>query len=146
MFGNDRNQIRQFYFTVWEKKKSGQLTEGLEQIVATVIDEHPEYHDLLNKPDNNLDRDWTPEQGQTNPFLHMGMHISIQEQLGSNRPPQIRELYQKMLGKFGNAHEVEHQMIECLGFAMWQAQATGKEPDLNQYLDCIRKLAGVNGD
>lgn len=143
MFGNDRNELRQFYFNVWQKKKDNAPLQALEQIVATVIAEHPEYHGMLEDPDSHLDRDWTPEHGETNPFLHMGMHISIQEQLGSNRPPAIRDLYQKMLDKFGNAHDVEHQMIECLGFVMWQAQSSGREPDLEQYIECIRKLAGT---
>ena len=140
MFGNDRNQIRQFYFDVWNKHQNGALLQGLETVVAQVIEEHPEYHKLLNDADANLNRDWTPEQGESNPFLHMGMHISIQEQLGSQRPPEIRSIYQQLLNKYANAHETEHQMIECLGFVMWQAQSTGKEPDLNQYLECLKKL------
>lgn len=140
MFGNDRNQIRQYFFTVWQKKLTGENLSALESIIATVIEEHPEYHDLLSDPDSALDRDWTPEQGQTNPFLHMGMHISIQEQLGAEQPPGIKMLYQQLLHKFGQAHEVEHQMIECLGFVMWQSQTTGKDPDLNDYMACLKKL------
>ena len=140
MFGNDRNQIRQYFFTVWQKKQRKESLSALEQIIGTVIDEHPEYHSLLSDPANTLDKEWTPEQGETNPFLHMGMHIGIQEQLGAERPPGIKRLYQQLLAKFGHAHDVEHQMIECLGFVMWQAQTTGQEPDLNQYLTCLKKL------
>ena len=140
MFGNDRNQIRQYFFTVWQKRQRGEILHALELIIATVIEEHPEYHKLLNDPDAALDKEWTPEQGETNPFLHMGMHISIQEQLGADQPPGIKLLYQQLLHKFSQAHEVEHQMIECLGFVLWQAQATGKEPDLNEYLGCLKKL------
>lgn len=140
MFGNDRNQIRQYFFTVWQKRQRGETLHALELIIATVIEEHPEYHKLLNDPDSALDKEWTPEQGETNPFLHMGMHISIQEQLGADQPPGIKILYQQLLKKFGQAHEVEHQMIECLGFVLWQAQTTGKQPDLNEYLGCLKKL------
>lgn len=140
MFGNDRNQIRQYFFTVWQKRQRGETLQALEQIIATVMEEHPEYHALFNDPAATLDKDWTPEQGETNPFLHMGMHISIQEQLGADQPPGIKMLYQQLLHKFGQAHEVEHQMIECLGFVLWQAQTTGKEPDLNDYQACLKKL------
>ena len=140
MFGNDRNQMRQYFFTVWTKKQQGEPLQALELIIATVIEEHPEYHELLKDPEDALDKDWTPEQGETNPFLHMGMHISIQEQLGADLPPGIKTLYQQLLGKFGQAHEVEHQMIECLGFILWQAQTTGKEPDMQQYQQCLKKL------
>ena len=140
MFGNDRNQIRQYFFTVWQKRQGGEPLQALEQIIATVIEEHPEYHALLGDPASSLDRDWTPEQGETNPFLHMGMHISIQEQLGADHPPGIKLLYQQLLKKFGQAHEVEHQMIDCLGLIMWQAQTTGNETHLNEYQLCLKKL------
>ena len=139
MFGNDRNQIRQYFITVWQKRLKGETLQALEQIIATVIEEHPEYQPLLVDPDA-IDKDWTPEQGQTNPFLHMGMHISIQEQLGADQPAGIKMLYQQLLQKFGQAHEVEHQMIECLGYVLWQAQSTGNEPDLQEYSACLKKL------
>ncbi len=139
MFGNDRNQIRQYFITVWQKRLKGENLQALEQIIATVIEEHPEYQPLLVDPDA-IDKDWTPEQGQTNPFLHMGMHISIQEQLGADQPAGIKMLYQQLLQKFGQAHEVEHQMIECLGYVLWQAQSTGNEPDLQEYSACLKKL------
>ena len=140
MFGNDRNQIRQFFFTVWNKRQQGDSLSALENIVAGVIDEHPEYHKLLDQPDTALDRDWTPEHGETNPFLHMGMHISIQEQLGVDQPAGIKLIYQQLLNKFGQAHEVEHQMIECLGLVLWQAQTGGTQPDLQAYQQCLQKL------
>ena len=70
----------------------------------------------------------------------MGMHISIQEQLGADHPPGTKLLYQQLLQKYGQAHEVEHQMIECLGYVLWQSQRTGKEPDLQEYQNCLKKL------
>lgn len=140
MFGNNRNQLRQYFFDVWNKRQKGEPLQSLELIIATVIEEHPEYHRLLSDPASSVDKDWTPEQGETNPFLHMGMHISIQEQLGADQPAGIKLLYQQLLHKFGQAHDVEHQMIECLGFVLWQAQTTGKQPDLNAYQDCLKKL------
>ena len=131
--------MRQYFITVWQKRLEGETLQALEQIIATVIEEHPEYQSLLAEPDA-IDRDWTPEQGQTNPFLHMGMHISIQEQLGADQPAGIKLLYQQLLQKFDHAHEVEHQMIDCLGLVLWQAQSTGGEPDLQAYMNCIKKL------
>ncbi|MGD2119376.1 MAG: DUF1841 family protein [Chromatiales bacterium] len=140
MFGNDRNQIRQVFFTAWNKRLQGDNLSALENIIVTVIDEHPEYHKLLQDADSALDRDWTPEQGETNPFLHMGMHISIQEQLGADLPAGIKLIYQQLLQKYGKAHEVEHQMIDCLGLVLWQAQTSGRQPDLQDYQQCLQKL------
>ena len=140
MFGNDRNQMRQFFFEVWSKKNQGELLTSLEHIVANVIEEHPEYHHYLNDRDNSLNKDWMPEQGETNPFLHMGMHITIQEQLGADQPPGIKQIYQQLINKYKKAHEAEHHMIDCLGLVLWQAQTTQKEPDLLQYQECLKKL------
>jgi hypothetical protein len=140
MFANDRTQIRKYFFSVWEKKTQGLALTGLDEIIAHVIEIHPEYHHYLKDSDDTLDRDWTPEQGETNPFLHMGMHITIHEQLGADRPLGIKMLYQQLLGKFGQPHEVEHKMIDCLGLVLWQAQTTQKEPDLMQYQECLKKL------
>jgi hypothetical protein len=140
MFGNDRTQIRKYFFEVWDKKNQGQSLTGLDEIIAHVIEIHPEYHHYLQDSDDALDREWTPEQGETNPFLHMGMHISIHESLGTDRPAGTRSIYQQLLGKYGQPHEVEHKMIDCLGLVMWQAQTTQKEPDMQQYRECLKKL------
>lgn len=84
--------------------------------------------------------DYTPEMGQTNPFLHMGMHIAIQEQLGSNRPDGIRDVYRQICRRSGDAHAAEHLMMECLGETLWEAQRTGMEPDERVYLERLRRL------
>jgi len=139
LFGNNRNDIRQYFFSVWKKFNDKQLLDPMESIIANVIRLHPEYHALLE--DNNaLDKDYTPEMGQTNPFLHMGMHISLYEQLSTNRPAGIKEVYEALQSKSGDMHETEHQMMECLGQAMWQAQRDNVMPDDAGYLACLKKL------
>ncbi len=141
MFGQDRNQLRNFFHSTWQKRCAGDSLEGLELLVAQIIEQHPEYHVIINNRDK-LDHDYTPEDGQTNPFLHMGMHISLGEQLASDRPPGIRILHQKITLKTGNAHEAEHQMMDCLGLVLWEAQRSGKMPDESAYLECMNKLSG----
>ena len=140
MFGQDRNQLRSMFFNAWNKHKNSMIMEPLEATIAKIIELHPEYHSLLEDEANNLDRDYTPEMGQTNPFLHMAMHISIQEQLSTQRPAGINELYQSMLKRFKDPHETEHQMMECLGQMLWQAQSENKMPDENDYLGCLNQL------
>lgn len=140
LFGNDRNQIRRFYCEAWRKFSLGLPLEPLEDLVATVISEHPEYHHLLEVPEQALERDYSPQMGDTNPFLHMGMHIAIREQLGIDRPAGILRDYQTALARLGDAHELEHRMMECLAEMIWQAQRNGTAPDETAYLECVRQL------
>ena len=140
MFGQDRNELRRMFFNCWHKAQKNEALEPLENLIAEIIRLHPEYHDLLSDEQTHLDKDYTPEMGQTNPFLHMAMHISIQEQLQTDRPVGIRLLYQQLMLKMSNAHEVEHQMMECLGQMIWQAQRDNTMPDEMRYLNCLKEL------
>ena len=141
MFGNDRDSLRRYYCTVWEKARAGQPLEPLEQIIAEAIREHPEYQPVLTDAETALGREYTPEQGQTNPFLHLGMHIAIREQLGANRPAGILDVYQRLCRRAGDTHVAEHRMMECLGETLWEAQRAGQEPDERAYLERLRRLA-----
>jgi hypothetical protein len=139
MFGNDRDSLRRYYCAVWEKTQSGQPLEPLEHLIAGVIREHPEYQSALADAENVLGREYTPEMGETNPFLHMGMHLAIQEQLGGHRPEGILEVYQQLCRRM-TGHAAEHQMMECLGETLWEAQRNGVGPDERVYLERLRRL------
>lgn len=140
MFGNDRDSLRRYYCAVWEKTQSGQPLEPLEHLIAGVIREHPEYQSALADAENALGREYTPEMGETNPFLHMGMHLAIQEQLGGQRPEGILDVYQQLCRRM-ESHAAEHQMMECLGETLWEAQRSGVEPDERVYLERLQRLA-----
>lgn len=140
MFGTDRTALRRFYAESWRKARANQPLETLEQQIATVISEHPEYQRYLESTDESLDRDFSPESGESNPFLHMGMHLALREQLATGRPAGIRELWPRLLKKVGDAHEVEHRMMECLAQALWEAQRSNRMPDEASYLECLRKI------
>ena len=139
MFGQDRQRLRRYYLQAWEKQQSGGTMEPLEKLIASVIGQHPEYHTML-RSDDALDKDFTPDKGQSNPFLHMGMHISLAEQISTDRPAGIRDTYQKIKNRVGDAHAAEHHMMECLGLALWEAQQQNRPPDETAYLDCLKKL------
>lgn len=140
MFSQDRNQLRQMYLDAWRKQQTGEPMQPLENLVAEIIGIHPEYHSLLEKDAGALDKDFLPELGESNPFMHMGMHIAIREQVATDRPPGIATTYQHLLAKRQDAHEVEHQIMECLGQILWEAQRQGNSPDEAQYLACVQKL------
>ena len=140
LFGQDRNQLRQMYLDSWHKRQANLPLEPLQAMIADVVAQHPEYHALLEDRESALNHDYTPEQGETNPFLHMGMHIALHEQLQTGRPTGITESYQLLAAKLGDAHEAEHRMMECLGQVMWEAQRSGQMPDDQEYLLCIKRL------
>ena len=133
-----RDEVRQVYLAVWQKLQQNQLLEPMEALIADVIEIHPEYHALLDDSETASQADFSPDQGQTNPFLHMGMHIALREQAQSDRPAGIQPLYQKLVAR--GQHDAEHAMMDCLGQALWQAQRDGAEPDQDSYLECLRKL------
>ena len=136
MFGTDRNQLRKAYADAWSRFQQGLPLQPLEQQLAAVIKEHPEYHHQIN----NLSADFLPETGQSNPFLHMGMHLALREQISTNRPDGIRDCFQSLLEKTGSQHEAEHLMMECLGEALWTAQQNNTLPDDQAYLVCLKRL------
>ena len=134
-----RDEVRQVYLKVWQKMQNQQLLEPMEALIAEVIESHPEYHELLTDSDETRERDFNPDEGQTNPFLHMGMHIALREQAGADRPVGINETSQRLTAKMGQ-HQAEHAMMECLGQALWQAQRDNQPPDESVYLECLKKL------
>jgi len=140
MFTNDRTKMRKVFTESWRKHQGKLPMEPLEQVIANILEQHPEYHKLMKDPEAALDKDFTPEGGQSNPFLHMSMHIAIQEQLSTNRPTGIAGLYQQITLQIGDPHEAEHQIMECLGQMLWEAQRENRMPDETAYLAAIKAL------
>ena len=139
LYGSDRDDLRRAWVDAWSKSRAGRPLEPLERLLAEVIAEHPEYHPTLESPDA-LEREFPPEYGRSNLFLHMGLHVAIREQIGTDRPPGVRELYAKLLPRFADAHRLEHALMECLAGTLWDAQRTGSIPDEARYLSCVRRL------
>jgi hypothetical protein len=137
-----RDQLRQVYIDAWRKRREGLPMEPLEAQVADIVALHPEYHAALERPDSVLDRDYTPEGGQSNPFLHMGLHLAVRDQVATDRPPGIRKAFEAVARRTGSAHDAEHRVIECLAEAMWEAQRSGRPPDERAYLQRVQMLGG----
>ena len=139
MFGQDRHQFRDYFTRSWRKHLAGEPLEPLENIIVGVLRQHPEYHGLVNATEPS-GRDFSGEDGQNNPYLHMGMHITLAEQLGSDRPAGIRELHDRITRQRGDPHDAEHRMMECLGLILWEAQSQNRMPDETAYLQCLKRL------
>ena len=140
MFGTDRNQLRQIYRSAWQKFQLQQALTPLEIQIVDVIKEHPEYHDFVLQ----LDKDFLPELGETNPFLHMGLHLGLREQIATNRPEGIASIYKKLLKLMKSTHDTEHSMIDCLAEAMWSSQVNNLPPDETKYIACLKKIVKKN--
>ena len=137
IFGQDRNELRNRYAAAWQKHTEGNTLSALEAQIAQVITDHPEYHEAVS---GDLERDFTVERGETNPFLHMGLHLGIREQLATNRPAGIAAVFDDLVAKIGDAHVAEHRMIDCLAEALWEAQNANLPPDEALYLQRLRRL------
>ena len=140
MFGDDRARLRGFFLRVYARARAGEVLEPLESLVGNVIDMHPEYHPVLADAES-LHRDRFPGARDGNPFLHMAMHVTIAEQLGSDRPAGLRDAYLKAAEVHPDNHHLEHAIMECLGQTMWQAQQHDAVPDEQAYLRCVQRLA-----
>lgn len=139
MFNPSREQVRQFFFDAWRKYRERGLLAGLDQVAAGVILLHPEYHPMLEDPERYQDREFRPEAGDTNPFLHMSMHLAIEEQLSIDQPPGIKAEFARIAARCGDRHAACHEVMECLGETVWRAQRDGAAPDAPAYLECLKR-------
>jgi hypothetical protein len=137
IFGQDRNELRRMYADAWQKRCNGTALSPLEAQIAQVVEEHPEYHDAVT---GDLSQDFNIEGGRTNPFLHMGLHLGIREQIATNRPAGIAAIFESLARKTGEPHNAEHRMIDCLAEALWEAQRTNSPPDEAAYLEKLKAL------
>ena len=172
LLGRDRHQTRAVFFRAWQRHCENLPLEGVEPLIVAVALRHPEYHALLGDPARaeaatgarqmagrmsaasrapfshrgprfgpiTEDRDYLPET--TNPFLHLGMHIAIEEQLTLDQPRGIRAHYQRLRARLADEHAVQHHIMGCLGEWLWRAGREGAPPGETVYLDCVARLAG----
>jgi hypothetical protein len=141
MFDPSREQARQFFVDAWRKHKSREILTQMEVIGADLVAHHPEYHALLEAPDS-VQKDFSPEDGQVNPFLHLSLHLAIEEQLSINQPPGIREAFEQCQAKHGDRHAALHDVLEALGETIWRAQRDKAPLDGLAYVEAVRKKAG----
>jgi hypothetical protein len=143
MFNPSRDQVRNFFCTSWQKHLHRSILEGAEVAAVDLILRHPEYHALLENPEAALDKEFTPEGGETNPFLHLSLHLAIVEQVSIDQPPGIRTAFNTLLARM-EPHAAEHALLECLGETIWRAQRAGSvggAMDAEHYLDCLKRAA-----
>lgn len=142
MFNPSREQVRQFFCEVWRKHSERLPLVGAEITATDIVARHPEYHVLLANPEAALEQEWTPDNGQMNPFLHLSLHLAIIEQISIDQPPGIRAAFHALCARH-DEHDAEHVILECLGETIWRAQREGKPLDGAAYIGAVRRAAGL---
>lgn len=142
LFNPSRDDVRDFFFNTWDKFKQQLILTDLEKIAVGVIEMHPEYQLILDMPEKYKQQDYFPEQGETNPFLHMSLHLSVLEQLSINQPPGIINIYEKLKISYQEEHSAQHDVIDCLTETIWQAQKNKTVIDAAYYLQLLNKKIG----
>ena len=135
MFNPTREQVRDTFFGAWRKYRAGEPLVGIESIAVEVALAHPEYHAILDAPERYRDKDY----GEANPFLHMSLHMALEEQLSIDQPPGIAERFRRLVERHGDRHEALHQALECLAETIWRSQRDNAPPDGAAYLECLER-------
>ena len=141
MFSPSQNDVRAFFCGARRKQLDLAPLTPIEALAADWIAEHPEYHAALDDPEAALSAIYTVEDGRTNPFLHLAMHLSISEQVGIDQPRGIKQAFELLRARLGSAHAAQHEVMECLGDMLWQSQKSGLPPDGERYIECVRRRA-----
>jgi Domain of unknown function (DUF1841) len=142
LFNPSRDEVREFFFFTWSQFKAQKLLTDLEKIALGVVHMHPEYHTILGAPEQYKQQEYFPEFGETNPFLHMSLHLSILEQISINQPTGITGIYDQLKLKYQNEHDVQHDILDCLAEAIWQAQRNNTALDANFYVQLLQQKVG----
>lgn len=138
MFDPSRDQARNFFIETWRKHSTGEVLTPIEHLATDIIKLHPEYHTMLSDQDS-INRDFAPEEGQINPFLHLSLHLAIEEQLSIDQPPGLRGAFAARQLQRGNRHDALHDVLDCLGETLFNAQRSGTPPDGAAYVECVRR-------
>ena len=141
MFSPSQADVRRFFCSVYAKTQAGHPMEAIETLASLWIDEHPEYHAELADVDAALGAMLQAEEGKSNPFLHLSMHLSISEQCSIDQPRGIRQAVELLAHRRNSLHLAHHDTMDCLGTMIWESQRAGRPPDGNVYIACVQQHA-----
>ena len=139
MFTPSQADVRRFFCAVYTKTKANQPLEAIETIASQWIQAHPEYHADFADSALALKTMYGMEEGKTNPFLHLSMHLSISEQCSIDQPRGIRRAVERLAAQQDSLHNAHHQAMDCLGQMVWESQRAGRPPDGSAYIDCVQR-------
>ncbi len=141
MFTPSQHDVRRFFCETYRKLRANEILTPIEAIARDWVALHPEYDEALSDVEQALAADYSIERGDSNPFLHLSMHLSIAEQVSIDQPPGVRAAFLTLARRLDSEHEAHHQIMECLGQMIWTSQRDGTPPDGVAYIECIRRRA-----
>ena len=145
MFNPSQADVRRFFCGARSKMLAGAPMEAIETLASLWIEEHPEYFSDLADVDAALARDYDASPEQTNPFLHLSMHLSISEQCSIDQPRGIRQAVELLSKRLDSLHDAHHAAMECLGQMLWDSQRSGRPPDGEAYVAAVQRRATRDG-
>jgi len=145
MFQPSQHDVRRFFCEAHALAQQGAPLSPIQTLAAQWIAEHPEYHAELGDLEAALAASYDVDEGRTNPFLHLAMHLTISEQCSIDQPHGIRQAVELLAARRQSLHEAHHAAMDCLGEMIWHSQRSGQPPDGHQYLDCVRRKATQKG-
>jgi hypothetical protein len=131
--------LRKAYADAWAKHLARSPLTPLEAMITDVVAAHPEYQPIVGDAEAALAFEPGTAETAENPFLHMGLHLAVRDQVAIDRPPGVRELHRALQARHGDVHRAEHALMEALGETLWQAQRAGRPPDEGFYLALARR-------
>jgi hypothetical protein len=141
MFQPSQEDVRRFFCAAAAKQRDGAVMTPMEALAARWIAQHPEYADVLADEAAALAAVYTVEEGRSNPFLHLSMHLSIEEQCSIDQPSGIRQAVELLAARRNSLHDAHHEVMECLGEMIWASQRSGLPPDGPAYIEAVRRRA-----
>jgi hypothetical protein len=141
MFNPSQEDVRRFFCGVHAKARAGQPMDALETLASQWLAEHPEYDEHLGDAEAAVARVYDGSGGQSNPFLHLSMHLSISEQCSIDQPRGIRQAVELLAARRDSLHQAHHEAMECLGRMLWESQRSGRPPDGDAYVECVQRSA-----
>ncbi|WP_297391708.1 DUF1841 family protein [Acidiferrobacter sp.] len=139
MWSADREALRGVFYSAWRHFREHAPLDGIETLVVEALLAHPEYQGLFADTPPAPAAVALPASGM-NPFLHLGLHIAVAEQIATDRPPGVIAEWQRLEGLWGDGHRARHAMMECLEETLWEAQAQGLAPDDAAYIERLRAI------
>jgi hypothetical protein len=145
MFQPSQLDVRRFFCGAYARRRQGLPLDAMQAMAVRWIDEHPEHHGELADEAAALQADYRVEGGRSNPFLHLSMHLSIEEQCSIDQPTGIRQAVGLLAARRNSLHAAHHEVMECLGEMIWTSQRSGRPPDGLAYLEAVRRRATADG-
>lgn len=147
MYDVNTHDVRRFFAQVWQQRFAPLSLDALQNRALRIVQAHPEYFHVLENIEQYMDYEWTPDKGESNPFLHLSMHLSLQEQVGIDQPFGIRDIHAQLCAKYNDDwHAAEHDMMDALAETLWEAQRFGRGLDVNNYMTKLRKLVNLGAE